>query len=92
MGVTSAFTFGRGYGSLLMALTAKRVPFDEVPPGTWQKTMGCLSGGDKNVTKRRAQQLFPAVKVTHAVADALLIAEFARRRWHLHQGNPTQEE
>jgi len=26
-----------------------------------------------------AQQLFPAVKVTHAIADALLIAEWLRR-------------
>jgi len=41
--------------------------------------MGCLTKGDKNVSKRRAQELFPALKVTHAIADALLIAEFARR-------------
>ncbi len=38
-----------------------------------------LTKGDKNVSKRRAQELFPALKVTHAIADALLIAEFARR-------------
>jgi hypothetical protein len=38
-----------------------------------------MSKGDKNVTKRRAQQLFPQLKVTHAIADALLIAEYGRR-------------
>lgn len=79
MGVVSAFTFGRGYGALLMALTAAEVPFDLVGPRQWQEAMSCLSGGDKNVTKRRAQQVFPSVKVTHAIADALLLAEFCRR-------------
>lgn len=79
MGVVSAFTFGKGYGALLMVLTALEVPFDQVSPQKWQLVMGCRSGGDKNVTKRRAQQLFPDRTVTHAVADALLIAEFCRR-------------
>lgn len=83
MGVVSAFTFGRGFGALRMALTSIRVPFDEVLPHRWQTALGCLSRGDKNVTKRRAQQLFPSQTVTHAVADALLIAEFCRRQ---HEG------
>jgi len=79
MGVVSAFTFGKGYGALLMALTAARIPFDQVVPAKWQGVMGCLSRGDKNITKRRAQQLFPDFKVTHAIADALLLAEYSRR-------------
>lgn len=33
----------------------------------------------KNALKTYAQKLFPSVKVTHAVADALLIAEWGRR-------------
>jgi hypothetical protein len=41
--------------------------------------MGCLTKGDKNVSKSRAQELFPSIKVTHAIADALLIAEHNRR-------------
>ncbi len=79
MGVKSAFTFGNGFGHLEMALTALGVPYERVRPQAWQKAMGCLTKGDKNVSKRRAQELFPAIKVTHAIADALLIAEFARR-------------
>jgi len=31
------------------------------------------------VSKRKAQELFPAIKITHAIADALLIAEYGRR-------------
>lgn len=79
MGARSIFTFGQGYGSLRMALIAAGIPFEAVAPGKWQRAMGCLSGGDKNVTKRKAQELFPGVKVTHAIADALLIAEHGRR-------------
>lgn len=78
-GVVSSFKFGKNYGTLRMALVALSIPFDEVPPQTWMKYLGCMSGGDKNRTKAKAQQLFPELKVTHAIADALLIAEFARR-------------
>ena len=80
MGVKSAFTFGEGYGRLQMALTALGVPYERVRPQAWQKAMGCLTKGDKNVSKRRAQELFPTLKVTHAIADALLIGEFLKRR------------
>lgn len=79
MGVTSAFTFGRGLGALRMALIGNGIPFEEIAPGKWQRAMGCLSKGDKNVTKRKAQEIFPGLKITHATADALLIAEYGRR-------------
>lgn len=79
MGVKSAFTFGQGYGFLRGLLVAMKIPFQEVSPQKWQRAMGCLTGGDKNVSKSRAQQLFPTTKVTHAIADALLIAEYGRR-------------
>jgi hypothetical protein len=79
MGVVSAFSFGRGYGTLRMALIAVGIPFEEVTPQKWQQAMQCRTRGDKNVTKRRAQELFPGLKVTHATADALLLAEYCRR-------------
>lgn len=78
-GVASSFTFGRSYGFLRGCLIASGIPFEEVTPQTWQKALGCLSRGDKNVTKAKAQQLFPSLKITHATADALLIAEYGRR-------------
>jgi hypothetical protein len=79
-GVKSAFTFGQGYGALRMALTASGIPFEGVRPQVWQKELGCLTGGDKNVSKTRAQSLFPALKLTHATADSLLIAEYGKRK------------
>lgn len=79
MGVVSAFSFGQGFGHLEMALTAAGIPFERVRPQVWQKTLGCLTKGDKNVSKAKAQELFPSMKITHATADALLIAEYGRR-------------
>ena len=79
MGSKSAFTFGASFGGLLMLLTCHRVRYNRVLPRTWQTAMQCMTGGDKNVSKRRAQELFPEIKITHAIADALLIAEYARR-------------
>jgi hypothetical protein len=79
MGVKSAFTFGNGFGHLEMALTAAGIPFTRIRPQVWQKELGCLTKGDKNVTKRKAQELFPSMKVNHYIADALLIAEYGRR-------------
>lgn len=78
-GVASSFKFGQGFGHLEMALTAARIPFTYVTPQKWQKELGCLTGGDKNISKARAQQLFPQIKVTHAIADSLLLAEYCRR-------------
>lgn len=85
MGVRSAFTFGQGKGALLMALAVNtqlnQLIYEEVTPRKWQQSLSCLSGGDKNVTKERAQRLFPKIKITHAIADALLIAEYAKRTY-----------
>ena len=78
-GVTGMFKFGGSFHSLQMLCTALRVPFELVSPQKWQKSLACMSGGDKNVTKTRAQNLFPTVKVIHANADALLLAEYGRR-------------
>ena len=80
MGVKSAFTFGNGFGHLEMALTAAGIPFTRVRPQVWQKELGCMTKGNKNISKRKAQELFPSMKVTHATADALLIATYGIRQ------------
>ncbi len=78
-GVASSFKFGQNYGFLRGILIASRIPFEEVTPQKWQKALGCMSKGNKNVTKAKAQQIFPTIKMTHAVADAYLISEYGRR-------------
>lgn len=79
-GVASTFKFGLNYGWWQGVLVALRIPFERVSPVRWQTEMRCRSGGDKNVTKKLAQELFPNIKVTHAIADALLIAEYGLRK------------
>jgi crossover junction endodeoxyribonuclease RuvC len=79
-GVTSCFTFGEGYGKLQMALMAAEIPYEKCRPQKWMKALGCMSRGDKNVTKARAQELFPQLKITHAIADGLLIATYCQRK------------
>jgi hypothetical protein len=79
-GVASSFKFGRSYGFLRGLLIGLQIPFEEITPQVWQKEMNCRTGGDKNVSKSKAQQLWPNLKITHALADALLIAEALRRR------------
>ena len=79
MGVVSAFSFGKSQGFLIGLLTAMKIPYHEVTPQKWQRAMGCMSGGDKNVTKHAAQKLWPHLKITHRDADARLIAEYGRR-------------
>jgi len=78
-GVASTFKFGMQYGTLKGILTALHIPFELIRPVDWQRALGCMTKGDKNISKAAAQRLFPDIKCTHAVSDALLIAEFARR-------------
>jgi len=78
-GVSSTFKFGKSFGFLIGILTALQVPYESYRPQVWQKHMRCLTKGDKNVSKAAAQRLWPSTKITHANADALLIAEFCRQ-------------
>lgn len=79
-GAVASFKLGASYGFLRGCLVSAKIPFDEVSPQKWQGFMGCPSKGDKKITRAKAQQLFPHLKVVHSNADALLIAEYCRRK------------
>lgn len=89
-GVHSMFVFGRSYGFLRGLLIGLKIPFEEVSPQRWTKDMRLVGGKKgtekKNLHKSRCQELFPHLKITHAIADALLLAEFGRRRQGLDNG------
>jgi len=89
----SIANFNRGFcnGLFIGLLTALSIPFTMVRPQEWQKEM--LAGIPGEDTKQRsvmaAQRLFPTVsllptprckKPSDGIADALLIAEWGRRR------------
>ena len=79
-------TFARHCGHLEMALLALGIKTNDVTPNKWEKTyqLGKSTGISKtewkNKLKSKAQQLFPKEKVTLAVCDALLLAEFGRKQ------------
>lgn len=87
-GVTSMFSFGQNYGMLRGMLIAAEIPFETVTPAKWQrefslptlKTCGGSTTVKKNAHKAKAQEMWPALKITHATADSLLIAEYGRRQ------------
>lgn len=77
-GVASSFKFGKSFGFCLGLLTGLQIPYRLVAPQKWQKAMSCRTGGDKNISKAAAQRLWPLLKITHANADSLLLAEYGR--------------
>ena len=79
MSVKAVSSFMTNFGLLKGCLHSFNIPFEEIPPQRWQKALSCLTHGDKNISKNKAQQLFPNIKITHGNADALLLAEYCRR-------------
>jgi hypothetical protein len=86
---SAMFKFGQSYGALRMALVAAGIPFETVPPQKWQKEFGLSRRPKetktqyKNRLKAVAQQLYPENEPTLYTCDALLIAEYCRRK---HEG------
>ena len=91
-GVTSMFSIGYGFGALKQCLVDFAIPHEAVRAQVWQKEFGI--SGRKGNTKTQAlqicQSLFPDLnllateqskKPHEGIVDAVLIAEFARRRY-----------
>lgn len=84
---SAMFKFGQFYGTLRGMLVAADIPFVEVAPTRWQNYFYLKSRPSeskpqfKRRLKEKAQEIFPGLKVTLATADALLIAEYYRRKW-----------
>lgn len=87
MGTVSAFKFGYAAGIVHQASVCAGFRVEMVTPQKWQKHHGLIVKGrglgqddtsKKNRNKAKAQELFPCLKITHAIADALLIAEYGR--------------
>ena len=78
-------TFARHCGHLEMALLALGIKTNDVTPNKWEKSyqLGKSSAVSKtewkNKLKAKAQQLFPKERVTLAICDALLLAEYGRK-------------
>lgn len=89
-GVKSCYTIGYGFGILEMALVANGIMYQTVRPNEWKRVMlnGVAKGDKKAMSIQAAKRLFPDVSLKRTersrkdddgFAEALLLAEFARR-------------
>ncbi len=83
-GVVSMFTLGKGYGMLLATCYFAGLRVLLPRPAQWKKDMGIPPKSDKEYSRQLAQRLFPEVnlhlKKDHGRAEALLLAEWARKQ------------
>lgn len=86
-GVTSMFHFGENFGYIRGLLEAFQIPYELVRPQKWKKEFS-IAGG-KNSSIEVCKRLFPGVSLRRTdrcrkdddgMAEALLMAEYARRR------------
>jgi Holliday junction resolvasome RuvABC endonuclease subunit len=83
-GGSSGFKFGRGCGALEATIQLLEVPMTIVEPTAWKK-FHQLRGGDKEASRQRALQLFPAAhsllarRKDHGRAEATLIALYGAK-------------
>ena len=86
-GVVSMFNFGHNLGVIEGLLRGYSIPYQLVPPQTWKKEFSLSS--DKAKSIEVCQKLFPDVsllatersrKPNDGMAEALLMAEYARRK------------
>lgn len=88
-GVASTFKFGTAFGAARMALESLGIPTRLVRPTVWQRRVGIDKvEGESHVDKKNRHKALaeeyvvthwksdPTMKITHAVADAILLAEY----------------
>lgn len=96
MGVTSAFTFGEGFGYVKGVLAGFFISTQLVKPQVWKKSFGCMLSRNATTKEKKqkdyevASRLFPTVDfhrtprcktIWFDAADAILLAEYGRRMY-----------
>lgn len=86
-GVVSMFNFGQSVGYIKGVLESRHIPYQEITPQKWKKEFGLNS--EKAASAEVCRKLFPCVdllatpkckKPHDGMAEALLMAEYARRK------------
>lgn len=87
-GVSSTFSFGENFGFIQGVLKAFSIPFELVPPQKWKREFSVTA--EKKTSIEACMRRFPMVKLRRTpdskrnddgMAEALLIAEYARRHF-----------
>lgn len=93
---------GRSVGQLEGICIAHDWQPNLISPQKWQNGLDCKTGGDKNVSKDKAQEIFhflyrrsadgtPHTLITHYVADALLIGLYGYLHYATHVPNTVKQ-
>ena len=81
-GVVSMFSFGQNLGQWEGILGSFELDVQYVSPRTWMNHYDCKPNMDKKERKRYlrgiAEKLFPNIKMTFNISDAVLIANYAK--------------
>lgn len=85
-GVTSCFRYGQHFGTFEDTAILLKLPYHEVRPAVWKKALSLTS--NKMDSIKACRRIFPSVglipsgcrKEHDGIAEALLIAEWARRK------------
>jgi crossover junction endodeoxyribonuclease RuvC len=86
-GVVSMFNFGQSVGYIKGVLEAFKIPYQEITPQKWKREFSLNS--DKAASAEVCRKLFPDIsllatprckKPHDGMAEALLMAEYARRK------------
>lgn len=86
-GAIAGFNFGMAYGVWVGIFAALQIHYEFVSPQKWKRQMGVR--GEKDESRTVALQLFPHLanqlnlKKHHNRADALLMAEYSKRRFSI---------
>ncbi|MGL1833044.1 hypothetical protein ACKVEX_05490 [Rhodocyclaceae bacterium SMB388] len=85
-GAVGAFSFGQTFGGIVGVLEALGFPYELASPAGWKRGMAIPPGADKEASISAARRLLPTAaehlmrKRDDGRAEALLLAEFGRRR------------
>lgn len=87
-GVTSMFSFGKSAGFIEGVLQSYGIPYQLITPQRWKKEFSLGHSKEDSITV--CKRLFPSVKLlptdrckkeSDGMAEALLMAEYARRKF-----------
>lgn len=88
-GIAGAFSFGKSAGYIEGVLSACDIGYQLVSPQKWKKEFSLIRK-DKSASIAVCKKLFPKVSLrrtakcrtdSDGMAEALLMAEYARRNW-----------
>ncbi|MGJ8524317.1 hypothetical protein LMG33818_000025 [Halomonadaceae bacterium LMG 33818] len=86
-GVTSMFSFGKGFGIVIGVLEALSIPYRIVTPQAWKKCVLAGTSKDKDAAINFVRRAYPDVELVPArcrkphdgIADAVCLAEYGRQ-------------